>query len=1315
MKDLALIIRSEARSMFATPPGAGCLALLSSILGAGLYIAFGRYADGAAAALAGPAAGAVTPVVKLVFAPVFSYAYHIFMLLLPLLVTRNCFRDNGSGALGYLGQICGQDRLFAVKCFVAFGYLCTAIFLSLPAVNYWMMSGGMVSASELALLYTEFIIEGALAVSISFAASSVSRNYAAAAAGSVLVTALVLYSDLLADAIGIAQRDAVPSLITILDPLKDGILPVKPIAIVVSVAIGLVLFSYCVYAKGRHDRSRAYIKASVVALLVGTCLVIAGSAGLIDKTYSFKDSDTGPGITIPYGEGETNLSPLPPQGRISGVVSEDKTHVPVFVIGKRDRQDVLVLYWAVIPLLLFLIACARGLGASVLPDGRKKIMIFCMTWAVMMVALALVQDYYLKNRTWKAFPSVKEILPRWAGKIETVLQSGPPPAEMADKKETKSATPVDQNFLYAGNNYEHLKRFFRKLSDLKANRRDIVRIVHYGDSLIWGDCYSKTLKHDFQKEYGDGGRGIVPAVETMATNLEDYVNRTSSAGFTYHAIRHEFRYGGRFFMRPDINPMVGFTGEGALIRGPRSEVRMEVPAESSKISRVTVYLRTPRNGAPMNEYHVNLDYGAGNTSRVVYLKPDSTGKAVFEIPPSDHISFNFEGSTGANCSVDAVNLEAGRGIAYSAIVRMGIHMAWMNAIPDPYLESLRDIHPDLLIYQFGINEAASLGAFREFTKDELRRQMREWLGKIKRLLPETDVLLIGPPERLQTFQGAPVPMKETLDVQQVQREEAERAGFAYFDTYQCLGGEGQMMKMVSSGLAMSDYTHFTKRGGDRAAEGFYTSLMNAHKKKSDRPKLDLAVEDSGAIRFNSASYVWFLAFVILVSLALMRKPGVRLIFLAAASYFFYATWQVWPVACLAATTVMDYSMARLIKRARERGGKGTGYLAASLTFGLGMLFVLKYFDFFSDLAGKAIHAMGYQASVPILNLLLPVGISFYTFQSLSYTIDVWRGKIEPEKSIIRYAQYVSMFTQLLAGPIVKAREYLPALKGRASHFVADHGHVTTAIFLILTGLVKKTGADWLAGSIVDRVYQSPQMFLPLETLTAVYAYGIQIYGDFSGYTDIAIGSAMLLGFNLTQNFRRPYASQSMSEFWQRWHISLGSWLGDYLYISLGGNRRRVLFNVGVTMFLCGLWHGAGVPFMLWGLYHGLFLIIERIFGLNKKKAKNLLVRGLRVFVTLHVVLFGWIIFRCGTWETFTGVLGSLSSGRWGAPNVGPLLIAVMAIFYALHYTPIGWKEWLKRTWAALPASIQGLAATCITIFLYNAATAGIRPFIYFQF
>ncbi|OHD62953.1 MAG: hypothetical protein A2176_04840 [Spirochaetes bacterium RBG_13_51_14] len=491
--------------------------------------------------------------------------------------------------------------------------------------------------------------------------------------------------------------------------------------------------------------------------------------------------------------------------------------------------------------------------------------------------------------------------------------------------------------------------------------------------------------------------------------------------------------------------------------------------------------------------------------------------------------------------------------------------------------------------------------------------------------------------------------------------------------------------------------------------------MSAYHNRSRRSMLNLDRAENSGIIFNTASYAYFLLLVIVIVKLVGKKPALRFGFLIIASGYFYATWKVWPLACLAVTAATDFSMARLIARARGRMGKGTAFLVISLIVDLGILFALKYFDFFSDIAGATVHALGFRASMPVLKILMPVGISFYTLQSLSYTIDVWRGKIEPEKSFVKYAHYVSLFTQLLAGPIVKAREFLPALKDRASHFFVTRGHFNTAIFLILSGLIKKAGADWLAGAIVDRVYASPQMFLPLETLTAVYAYGLQIYGDFSGYSDIAIGSAMLLGYNLAENFRRPYASVSVSEFWQRWHISLGSWLRDYLYISLGGNRKRVLFNIGITMFLCGLWHGAAVPFVLWGLYHGFFLIIERIFKLNRRETAQFFLRGIRVFITLHIVLFGWIIFRSGSWDTFTGVLHSLFQLKAGAPNVGAAVVAVMAAFYALHYSPISWKERLRMRWAALSPAAQGIMAACLTVFLYNIATTEVMPFIYFQF
>ena len=699
------------------------------------------------------------------------------------------------------------------------------------------------------------------------------------------------------------------------------------------------------------------------------------------------------------------------------------------------------------------------------------------------------------------------------------------------------------------------------------------------------------------------------------------------------------------------------------------------------------------------------------------LIPTGTGPhaVTFDVPPTGMIGISFDGSTGPLPSVDALNLETGSGVVYSAVVRMGIHMAWLNAVPDRYFTALREIAPDLLIFQFGVNEAASLDSFPEFTEEMMRAQVREWLGKLKRLFPGTDVLIVGPPERLQSVQGTLIPMEETMAVRRIQREEALRAGMAFFDTYELLGGPGQMLKMVGSGLAMDDYTHFTVRGGDTAAGGMYDSIMNVFMKRNGRPAIDLREGERQAIIFNSASYAYFLFVTIIVVMLIGKRATVRYVFLAGASYYFYATWNVWPVACLAMTTLTDYSMAILIYRARKRGGRGTGYLAASLGVDLSILFALKYFDFFSDLAGKAINLLGYQASVPILNILLPVGISFYTFQSLSYTIDVWRGAMKPTGSLVKYAHYVSLFTQLLAGPIVRAREFLPALKNGAGHFIVTQGNFTTALFLILAGLIKKAGADWLGAAIVDRVFAGPGMFTSIETLAAVYAYGLQIYGDFSGYSDIAIGSAMLLGYNLTENFRRPYASASVSEFWQRWHISLGNWLREYLYISLGGNRKRVLFNIGITMLLCGLWHGAALPFVMWGAYHGCIMIVERAFGLNRRGKSRPVLRGVRVFITLHIVLFGWIIFRADSWENFTAVMRSLVQLKGGAANVGALVACVMAMFYAAHYTPIAWKDRLKAVWADLPPAMQGLAAAGVTIFLYNIATADAVPFIYFRF
>ena len=1187
-------------------------------------------------------------------------------------------------------------RGVCVKCAVSLTYLGAVLALSLPALFYWRMLGGQIYPCEIIHLYAGYFLYGTLIIAVSFLASAMIRIRMLASLAAIVVLAVPHALEMAGVLSGVDYTRGIPTPQAIIAYYESGI--VSPMAYLYFLVPSIVALACSAVAlvRGRAIKLRAM--AALLLLVAAICIAGRSPAvrGFLGSYIDISDRHRAPAASCVLASAERSLfqfTPLPlyvmPE---SGEI--EAAGYPL-VVSERDRRDILVLYWVLFPLLIGFAAAVRAVRLSGMMRGKKRALVMPAAWLVLVVACALLQDYYFKNQPWKIFPSVREVLPRWTASLESLAcpdVSLPVDAE----KGALPQGPRDPNFIYAGDDYRNLKRFFKKLADLQAKRRDTVRIVHYGDSLIWGDCFSRTMKRRFQAEFGDGGRGIVPPAETMATALQDHVNKTSAGWFNQYAIRHDFRYLGGFYPAPEVNHYVGFTGEGSYLRSPLSQIVMETPAGSEKWTRVQVFLRLSGKAAPgAAEYHVQCEHDAGKESRLLTPKGPGPVGVTFDIPPTEKITIGFQGSTGPFCSVDAVNVETGRGVAYSAIVRMGIHMAWMNAIPDGNLTPLRDIRPDLLVFQFGVNEAASLGAFPEFTPETLRIQMREWLAKVKRLLPETDVLIVGPPERLKTFQGALIPMEETMAVSRIQREEAERAGMAFFDTYELLGGPGQMLKMANTGLAMNDYTHFTMRGGDAAAGGMYDSLMNAFQKKSGRPKLDLKLAERNAIVFNSASYAYFLGVTVIIVFLIGRRAGLRYVFLACASYYFYATWNVWPIACIAVTTVTDYSMALLIWRARRRGGRGTGFLAASLSVNLGILFALKYFDFFSDLAGRAIHLLGYQVSVPIMNILLPVGISFYTFQSLSYTIDVWRGAMKPVKSFAKYAHYVSLFTQLLAGPIVKAREFLPALKNSAGHFLVTNGHFTTALFLILSGLLKKAGADWLGSSIVDRVYANPGMFMPLETLTAVYAYGLQIYGDFSGYSDIAIGSAMLLGYNLTENFRRPYASASVSEFWQRWHISLGSWLREYLYFSMGGNRKRALLNVGITMLVCGLWHGAALPFVVWGAYHGLIMIIERIFNLNRRTASHPALRGIRIFITLHAVLFGWIIFRSDSWETFTGVMRSLLQLKTGAPNVGALLVGVMALFYAAHYTPFAWKERLKTGWAGLPATVQGLVAACM--------------------
>jgi alginate O-acetyltransferase complex protein AlgI len=461
--------------------------------------------------------------------------------------------------------------------------------------------------------------------------------------------------------------------------------------------------------------------------------------------------------------------------------------------------------------------------------------------------------------------------------------------------------------------------------------------------------------------------------------------------------------------------------------------------------------------------------------------------------------------------------------------------------------------------------------------------------------------------------------------------------------------------------------------------------------------------------FPTVQFGIFFPIVLAISWALMATPHLWKPFILLASYVFYAAAS--PVFCLllGGVTLWNYGAARLIGgSADDRTRRRIAALAVSGN--LLALGAFKYYSFFAESVARSFHALSLGVPLPLLTVALPVGISFFTFQAISYTVDVRRGLIEPA-TLIDVAIYLSFFPHLIAGPIVRAREFLPQLKRPRD---PRHVAVSSGLFLIGMGVVKKVViADYLGRTVVDPVFGVPQAYHAPDVLLAAYAYAAQIYCDFSGYTDIAIGLALLLGFVFPQNFHSPYRATGFRDFWRRWHMTLSRFLRDFLYIPLGGNRGSRLMtyrNLMLTMVLGGLWHGAAWTFVLWGTYNGLGLVLEHALA-GKLRTPT----WLRWFVTFHLIVLGWVLFRAqqiGIAWSFLGRLGSFGAPTlWTAPVLGAILITIGP--QLLPERPIDrLQAWLGK----LSPAVLGFALSVVILFV--AATVpsqGVAPFIYFRF
>ncbi|MFK7960981.1 MAG: MBOAT family protein [Phycisphaerales bacterium] len=457
--------------------------------------------------------------------------------------------------------------------------------------------------------------------------------------------------------------------------------------------------------------------------------------------------------------------------------------------------------------------------------------------------------------------------------------------------------------------------------------------------------------------------------------------------------------------------------------------------------------------------------------------------------------------------------------------------------------------------------------------------------------------------------------------------------------------------------------------------------------------------------FNSVLYLVYLPIVVLAYYALPLSW--RRLLLLAASYVFYWVWSIPLSGLLLLSTVVDWAAASVIDRS-ESSLVRRAALATSLSLNLGMLGLFKYADF----VGESVESL--TGSRPWdLNLILPLGISFYTFQTMSYTIDVYRGHMRARHSPIDVALYVSFFPQLVAGPIIRADTLIPQLR---TAMPVDWTLVRGGIALILWGMAKKVFVADSMAPIVNEAYGNPELMSGWALLTATYAFAVQIYCDFSGYSDIAIGSALLLGVRLPANFDAPYLAASIREFWRRWHISLSTWLRDYLYIPLGGGRRgipRTYANLMITMLLGGLWHGAGWNWVVWGGLQGVLMIGERLIGLSESRPKQWTIALLRGAITFHLVCLSWVFFRAADVGEAWTVLERIFTGAGGLGF--SLLIPAIAVLILV----VAERMHLRRRWLAACERSETLAlwATVIGFVVIAVAVSASTntEFIYFQF
>jgi alginate O-acetyltransferase complex protein AlgI len=950
------------------------------------------------------------------------------------------------------------------------------------------------------------------------------------------------------------------------------------------------------------------------------------------------------------------------------------------------------------------------------------------------------------GRTGQKADTLKDIVP--VQKRDTLFTENSGSAKIAD-----TLTPVGYIVMY-----NPLQPFIDSLRDSKGQ----VRIMYYGDSQVEGDRITFYLRRLLRKGRNGTGPGLfLPVMPVMYT--KSVWLKSSSNWIRYNYL--SWKKGK--ISQNKLGPFMAvcrYLPEGEVRSVPQKAfIRIRPSSFADSAASIYDILRIFYSSR-----QAKVTVRVSGDDREIFADSLKKGQELHEIScdlgRAEDIQIEFEGR--ASPDIYGISIESRTGIIVDNIPQRGSAGLEFTMVDRKNLEeSFRIISPDLFILHYGLNIVRNVRNDYSYYEKGLQRQ----ISLLKEVAPATPVLVVGVTDMAANEGDSVKSYKNIPAIVDSQKEAALKSGAAFWDSYNAMGGRSSIITWTEKKipLAQKDYVHFTYPGADTlskmlALEMFSTSVKDTLITGISENKPDTlgkpqeineqtvpevkrwAVSAVNAIfRYDPAKpfifttpAFWLFFLIVMAGYSLIyRKLFLRNFYLLLASLFFYYKSGGLFLSLLILITIIDFICGLLIFRSERKVLKRL-FITLSILSNLLILAYFKYAGFFintiNDVFGTAIPVYDYLASFSNLHLgtsfdissiILPVGISFFTFQSMSYTLDVYRGKLEPVRNIFDFGFYVSFFPQLVAGPIVRASEFIPQLYRDFSLSKREFSH---ALFLISKGLIKKIIiSDFIATNFVDRVFDLPSVYSGFENLMAIYGYGLQIYCDFSGYTDIAIGLGLIMGFRLPVNFNSPYKAAGIADFWKRWHISLSRWLKDYLYISLGGNRKgtiRTGINLIITMLLGGLWHGASLRFVIWGGLHGIGLVFNKIWNavFGERLKSRRLGRALAVFITFNFVSFCWIFFRAPDMNSVSVMLkqifGNFSPGSY--LEVIPAYSSVfllMAVGYLIHFLPERVKESYRGLFIRIPLVTQMAVIFLIAVLIIQMRTTDVIPFIYFRF